>query len=1436
VQAQAWPLIAEGRHVLAVAPTGSGKTLTAFLVAISRFAEGIYKPEDLSVLYVSPLKALNEDIRRNLLAPLEALSAFFAKDGDEFPCIRVGVRSGDTPQAERRRFLAQPPAILAVTPESLAILLLNPRARAALTKVRCVVLDEVHAVLGSKRGVFLACQIERLAMCAGEFQRIALSATVRPPEAAAFFTGGLRRTGGASYERRPVCIVHPAAEKRTEFTVDFPAAEDPAGGAETKPGGGLSPRYAAIIQTIAGRIQANRSTLVFTDSRRRAERIALLLNERFGKPVAFAHHGSLSKEVRRAVETRLAEGKLPCVAATGSLELGIDIGAIDEVILAGSPGQASAAVQRTGRSGHGVGRTSRGLLLPFHGLDLLAGAALAGALAAGEIEECRAVENPLDVLAQIILALCAEAPRNIDGLYSLLRGFSPFYKLPRPSYDRVIAMLTGRYNTARLRGLKTLLYHDAQTGELHAPEGILRLLYISGGVIASRGSYSLRLADGTKIGDLDEEFVWERRPGDSFSFGTRAWRITAIGQEAVEVVPLDTGAAYIPFWKAEGVFRSTVLSRRIRETLDAAGSAGCAIQAWDRSSLTDAATRELDRFLQAQIKAMGGLPLPGEASIAVELTRDPGRSGELTAALLHTFRGGAVNYPLAMALGRYLEKTLGCRVETIADDNAVLVLLSRLTGKNPEHIIRAALTALGSRKLRHTCLRSRLESSGLFGAAFREAAERAMILPKTSFTKRTPLWIMRQRAKRLFDLVSSYTDFPLIAEAWRDCLADQFDMAGFDEFLEAAAGGLIAVHFFQTETPSPFARDMVWKETNRFMYEYDERPELRASSVADSVIEEALGDGRKRPVLAAALVADFASRLRRELPGWAPETERELAEWVKERVAIPQGQWQTLLQNCGPQLREAWNADNSLKGKLRELQSGGAETVLVHRENAAAWKEEPLSFLGEWLRHEGPVSLRRIAGVFSAAIIEARAAAEELAAAGEVVLNVAVESAEDGGADLVCDRENLEILLRLSRKKSRAEVKPLPVMSLVPYLALRQNILAAGETPWQTLACFSAPARLWETEIFPIRCAAPGPPEGAYNPKTLDAELEEGRLLWYGAGEGRCGFCAPEDLDLVLPDRDEDPRFAAEAGTFRDFWELKDACGLDMEACRQAIWEAAWKGRLSSDSWAPVRKGLLTGFFSEKKAAGLPGVLPGEYEALPPYRGRRVPRALRDRWKQGAPVPGRWFSLASGCAEALDPLDEEELDRDRVRLLLRRWGVLCRPLLEREEPALSWGRLLPAIRRLELTGELTAGRFFEGIASLQFTSAAIAAELRAADAENRVYWMNACDPASPAGLDAEGLDPRLPSRLAANRLCFRGARLLAVSCRGGKDLNLYLAPDDPALPEVLAGFTAPRGRVFMPQRKIIVETINAEPAAASPCAAILKDMGFLTERKRLILW
>ena len=1535
VQAKAWPLIEQGENVLALAPTGSGKTLTAFLSALSRFCGGnaaasggqtggsckeqIYSADKLSVIYVSPLKALNEDIKRNLLEPLAAIKSRFEKEGLSFPALRVETRSGDTPQSQRRRFYIKPPSILALTPESLAILLLNPKGRQALSNVKYLIIDEVHALIGNKRGAFLSCQIDRLALLSGDFQRISLSATVRNPETTAAFVAGIGRK---------VTIVAPPVEKKIDFTVEFPdALTDTA--QETSQQDAINAssvlnsqlqkygaRYTPLINYILKRIWEGSTLLVFVESRRRAERLCYFLNQegtnlfarnrnpvgrdlkdaQTGFAVAFPHHGSLSKELRRGVEKGLAEGRLPCVVATASLELGIDVGSIDEVILAGSTGSVSQALQRIGRSGHKVGQISRGKLFAFHGMDLLIASALKDAVDERDIEEMKPIENPQDILAQLILSLCCEKDRNIDELYELIRKFYIFKNLNYDSYNRVVRMLAGYSSKGgndkvRLRDIKPRIWLDSIEGTIGKLDGTTILLYSSGGVIANRGLYSLRLADGVKIGELDEEFVWERSIGDCFDFGARGWRITNISAESVEVNPLDKRADYIPFWKSETVFRSRNLTNRVlmflenynKSVFESGASALKSKPSNINLKLSEAANNALKAFLDAQIRAQNGLPLSDNKNITVEILKGNETNRDFCSIILHSFRGGQINYPLSLALSAELEQTVKLRVASFSNDDSILFLIPRLgieesASPNIEEIFRNAVSSLeksekGGITRAERLFRNRLESSGVFGANFREAAERSLLLPKSSFGKRTPLWIMRQRSKRLFDSVAGEDGFPVTAEAWRSCLVDIFDMDGFRDLVAGISNGSVSLLFFRTMLPSPFSRDVVRQETNAFMYEYDERDDLASSksaTLSDKVIEEAIGNADLRPVLKREVVDSFTSRLRREIAGYAPEDALSLNEWVKERVAIPEDEWEVLRSVMPKTLAETADAVScsevsgakiKIISRNRDASCGevsGAIPVVVHREWEETWLSEPLSLLGQWLRYEGTVSIERISAVFGTTKTETEDAVNALAEVDEVIRDVVVSAkVSDSSQPLICDRENLEMLLRLSRKKERPEIKERPASILVPFLAIRQGL--AGNSANQAensfrknLHAWTAPAKLWETEIL---CAR----NSSYDPEILNREIHKGTLVWYGSGKEKIGFCRPEDLELVYAARESateassirvkrqsSPRAALEqliASHFfdrpRDFWEIKNEINLSLGSCVEELWREVWNGTITSDSFDPVRRGVEYGFIpKEKDMQLLAAKFPAQSteNALPFGRQPRIPSALKNRWKGGAPVHGRWFSLLMEEQETTDPLEEDSLNRERVRLLLSRWGVLCRPLLEHEGGALSWSKLLPAMRRMELAGELVTGRFFAGVNSLQFASPSIAAELEQAESFSGMYWMNAADPASIAGLEINGLGYSLCARSVSNRLYYRGADLIAVSVKSGKELQIFIKADDPDIAELLALLKIPRARNILPENKIVLEKINGQAAAHSGYAECFISCGFVSDRGKLICW
>lgn len=936
IQELAWPRIAAGAHTLVVAPTGSGKTLTGFLWPLDRLLTGAWEGDGVRVLYVSPLKALNADIERNLEEPLAGLAAALEAAGEAPRPVRVGVRSGDTPPAERQRMLRRPPEILITTPESLNLLLLGKRAEALFRGLRLVLLDEIHAVAGSKRGTHLVTAVERLTRVAGEFQRVAISATVEPPRAIARFVGGARLERGAGGEarfvRRPVEIVQSRAAKRYELAVRHVGKlEDDE--AATAP----DALWLRLADELRARIAEVRSTLVFTNSRRLAEKLTRLVNDAAGREVAWSHHGSLSRELRTTVERRLKRGELPALVATSSLELGIDVGALDRVLLAQAPRSFASAAQRIGRSGHRVGEVSRAIFYPTHARDVVDCAVVARAVLDGDLEPIAPISAPLDLLAQTLLAATAHERWTLDDLYDFVRTAEPYRELARRSFDLVIEMLAGRYEETRVAELKPRIALDRLTGTVQALPGTARLLARAGGTIPDRGYFQLRLEESNaKLGELDEEFVWERSVGDSFVLGAQAWRIRRITANEVFVSPARGGASLAPFWRADARDRGSYASKRVARFFESANARldDPAFRAELESAwaLEPVAAATLLADLAEAREALGGT-LPHRHQVVIEECeerRDPSRR----AVLLYTFWGGSVNRPLAMALAAAWEEREGEPIEANADDDAILLVLPE--GADP----RALLLSIEPERL-DTLLRARLETSGFFGAHFRQNAQRALLLPRAGPAKRTPLWLSRQNAKRLLEAVSRFDDFPLLAETWRTCLRDEFELDVLRTRLAELASGAIRVAHVRTPRPSPLAANLVWRRTNELMYEDDVPSARRGSALSGDLVREIAlaGESARIPP---ELVEAFRRRAQRLLPDYPPTTALELVEWAKERLWIPADEWAELLaalERERPGLAAELAPEVTPQLVRLELGAAGvaARDTLLATRGAAAW-------------------------------------------------------------------------------------------------------------------------------------------------------------------------------------------------------------------------------------------------------------------------------------------------------------------------------------------------------------------------------------------------------------------------------------------------------------------------------------------------------------------
>ncbi|MDF3337279.1 ATP-dependent helicase [Mycolicibacterium septicum] len=1448
-QAQAWAAIAEGHNTLVIAPTGSGKTLAAFLWAIDELAGAGAEPRSgTTVLYVSPLKALAVDVERNLRTPLTGITRVAERHGVAAPSISVGVRSGDTTPSQRRAMLSKPPDILITTPESL-FLMLTSAARETLASVRTVIVDEVHAVAATKRGAHLALSLERLDQLLDRpAQRIGLSATVRPPEEVARFLSG----------QAPTTIVAPPAAKTFDLSVQVPVPD-----MANLDNNSIWPD---VEERIVDLIEAHQSSIVFANSRRLAERLTSRLNEIHaersgielpsthnpqvggGAPaqlmasgqangalplLARAHHGSVSKEQRAQVEDDLKSGRLRAVVATSSLELGIDMGAVDLVIQVESPPSVASGLQRIGRAGHQVGEISQGVLFPKHRTDLIGCAVTVQRMRSGDIETMHVPANPLDVLAQHTVAVAALEPVDADAWFDAVRRSAPFATLPRSAFEATLDLLSGKYPSTEFAELRPRLVYDRDHGTLTARPGAQRLAVTSGGAIPDRGLFTVYLATDSekpsRVGELDEEMVYESRPGDVISLGATSWRITEITHDRVLVIPAPGQPARLPFWRGDSVGRPAELGEAVGAFTGELAALGRAEfdERCQTMGFAGFATDNLYQLLHDQREATG--VVPSDSTFVVERFRD--ELGDWR-VILHSPYGLRVHGPLALAVGRRLRERYGIDEKPTASDDGIIVRLPD-SGENPPG---ADLFVFDADEV-EPIVTAEVGGSALFASRFRECAARALLLPRRHPGKRSPLWHQRQRAAQLLDIARKYPDFPIVLETVRECLQDVYDVPALTDLMRRVAQRRLRVVEVETATPSPFAASLLFGYVGAFMYEGDSPlAERRAAALAlDTVLlSELLGRVELRELLDPAVVASTSAQLQhlteeravRDAEAVAdllrmlgPLTESEIAARATTDTI---GGWLDGLHAAKRALPvtyagQTWWAAVEDIGLLRD--GVGAPVPVGVPAAFTESVDDPLGdLIGRYARTHGPFTTAEVAARFGLGLRVTADVLGRMAVDGRLVRG---EFVDDLPGDQWCDAEVLRILRRRSLAALRAQVEPVSTAAYGRFLPAWQHVgstHSAGidglAAVIEQLAGVPIPASAVESLVFGQRVRD-------YQPAMLDELLASGEVMWSGAGQiggsdGWVAFHLAETAPLTLPvpaeiEFTDTHRAIMETlghGGAYFFRQLTDDAAES--ELKTALWELIWAGWVTGDTFAPVRA-LLSG----PRRSGTPA-----------HRQRQRPPRL-SRYSVARPHARAADPMVSGRWSALPGAEPDSTVRAHFQadLLLSRHGVLTKGAAAAEGVPGGFATLYKVLSAFEDAGRCQRGYFVESLGGAQFAAASTVDRLRSyldgVDPQRPEYHavvLAATDPANPYGSalawpDRGGDDTHRPGRKAGALVALVDGQLVWFLERGGRTLLSFTSDADTQ--RAAAGALAELVSIGrMPS--LLVERINGV-AVLDPC-------------------
>ena len=1432
-QALGWPAIARGESTLILSPTGSGKTLAAFLWAIDRvmFAPEPEPARRCRVLYVSPLKALAVDVERNLRAPIAGIANLAASRGEAYRVPAALVRTGDTPSADRARFAREPADILITTPESL-YLMLTGRAREALASVETVIVDEIHALVATKRGAHLALSLERLeALADRRLQRIGLSATQRPLDEVARFLGGAerRRPGSRPSRRaapakrreidgqrisaglhdefaargevsyRPVTIVDARQPKKLALKVEVPVedlarlakpVEIPSGPAAQGP---AAPSiWSSIHPRLLEHVRAHRTTLIFSNSRRLAERLAAAINELAGETIARAHHGSLAREQRVEIEDALKAGRIPALVATSSLELGIDMGAVDLVIQIEAPPSVASGMQRIGRASHQVNAVSEGIIFPKYRGDLVAAAAVTRAMHRGQVEATRYPRNPLDVLAQQIVAAVAVEAWDVEELFATVRCAAPYASLSRAAFEGVLDMLSGRYPSDDFAELRPRVTWDRLAGRLTARQGASRVAIANAGTIPDRGLYGVFLAGAPKgtarVGELDEEMVFESHVGETFVLGASTWRIEEILHDRVLVSPAAGEPGKMPFWKGDRPGRPLELGLEVgalvRELLEMPRPAALA-RLTREHDLDRLAAENLLAYLADQQAATRAVPT--DRTIVVERNRD--ELGDWRVCLLAPF-GGQVLAPWAMVAEARVRELRDVDVETMWSDDGFVVRFPD-TDEPPD-----PLWLLPPPDEAERLLLARLGGTSLFAARFREVAARALLLPRRRPGARTPLWQQRKRASDLLAVAARFGSFPAILETYRECLRDQFDVPALVEVLSRVANRTTRVVTADTDSPSPFAASILFSYTANFLYDGDAPlAERRAQAllVDQAQLRDLLGDIELRELLDAAVIDEVEGQLQRTAPGYRARSEDGVHDLLLRIGDLSEAELQARCET--PEVASGIERLASARRAVRLMVAGEPRWIAV--EDAARYRDglgAPLppglpeallqavadpagDLVLRFARTHGPFTIEEAAARFGLAPRTVEAALARLAARGRV-LQGAFRPARRGRE--WCESEVLRQIRQRSLARLRRQVEPVSAAALgrlsVAWhgvTAPRRGLDALLDVVEQ-LQGLPLAASLLEREILPARLAE-------FEPSQLDALCSAGEIAWVGLeplGErdGRLALYLTDHLPRLLPPGTHGPELDDRARRIVEFLSRAGASffGAIHEACGggypgetvDRLWDLAWMGLVTNDSFRALR--ALT---------------------QPPERRRRRPDPAPFRSRRLTPprAEGRWSLVPRPAAPGKRAATAWA--SDMATQLLTRHGIVTREIVAVENLPGGFSAIYQVLKAMEDAGRVRRGYFVGGLGATQFAlpgAVDLLRSLRDEPDEPQAVLLAATDPANPYGAvlrwpaSASESGSRGPTRSVGARVVLVNGTLAAYVGKADRLFLSFLPEEEPA--------------------------------------------------------